>query len=78
LPVPNEIAVELFLAEATFRYADQSFGRQGLEAQHSNMKSRATVIKAESKSDPRQPNRLEKKKNTPRYASLPSTIYPGA
>ena len=42
------------------------------------MKSRATVIKAESKSDPRQPNRLEKKKNTPRYASLPSTIYPGA
>ena len=27
--------VELFLAEATFRCADLTFGRQGLEAQHS-------------------------------------------
>jgi hypothetical protein len=42
------------------------------------MKSRATVIKAESMSDPRQPNRFEKKKNIPRHASLPSTNHRGA
>jgi hypothetical protein len=78
LLVPNKIAVELFLTETNFPCADQTLGRQGQKRSIPNMKSRATVIEAKSKSDPRQPNRLEKKKNTPRYASLPSTIYPGA